>query len=53
MLFVEAKCLYNDALTFSKSHEINEYDYKIITVQGLDKDRQQVTRKLENYSQST
>ena len=39
MLFVEAKWLYNDTLTFLKDHDISEYDTKILTVHGLDKDR--------------
>ena len=42
MLFVEAKWLYNDALTFMKDHDINEYDTKVVTVHGLDKDRNPV-----------
>ena len=50
MIFVEAKWLYNDILTFTKSHNINEYDCKITTVQGLDKDRQPVTHELKNIS---
>ena len=28
MLFVEAKWLYNDALTFMNDHDISEYDTK-------------------------
>lgn len=48
MIFVEAKWLYNDALTFMKSHDdINEYNYTIKEVQGLDKDRQPVTREIK------
>ena len=50
MIFVEAKWLYNDVLTFSNFHEINEYDYKITTVHGLDKDKQPVIRELEYLS---
>ena len=50
MIFVEAKWLYNDVLTFSKTKEINEYDYKITTVQGFDKDKQPVNRELKNLS---
>ena len=46
MLFVEAKWLYNHALTFTKEHDINDYDTKILTVNGLDKDRQSVTHEL-------
>ncbi len=47
MLFVEAKWLYNHALTFTKEHDINDYDTKILTVNGLDKDRQPVTHELQ------
>ena len=50
MIFVEAKWLYNDALTFLNGHEINGYDTKIQTVHGLDKDRQPVAHKLEYIS---
>ena len=44
MLFVEAKWLYNDALTFMNDHDISEYDTKITTVRGLDKDKNPVLR---------
>ena len=47
MLFVETKWLYNDALTFSHDHDINDYDTTIQTVHGLDKDKQPVTHELE------
>ena len=47
MLFVEAKWLYNDALTFMNDHDISEYDPKTQTVHGLDKDRQPVTHELQ------
>ncbi len=47
MLFVEAKWLYNDALTFTQKHDINDYDTSIQTVHGLDKDKQPVTHELE------
>ena len=47
MLFVEAKWLYNDALTFMKAHDINEYDTKTRTVHCLDKDHNPVTHELE------
>ena len=51
MLFVEAKWLYNDALTFiNNDHDINEYDTKTRIVHGLDKDRQPVTHELEYLS---
>ena len=44
MLFVEAKWLYNDALTFMNDHDISEYDTKVVTVHSLDKDRNPVLR---------
>ena len=47
MLFVEAKWLYNDALTFMNDHDINEYNMAVHTVHGLDKDRQPVKHELE------
>ena len=47
MLFVEAKWLYNDALTFTQEHDINDYDTTTHTVQGLDKDKQPITHELE------
>ncbi len=47
MLFVEAKWLYNDALTFTHEHDINDYDTTTHTVHGLDKDKQPVTHELE------
>ena len=47
MLFVEAKWLYNDALTFMKAHDINDYDSRTLTVHVLDKDRQPVTHDLQ------
>ena len=47
MLFVEAKWLYNDALTFTHEHDINDYDTSIRAVHGLDKDKQPVTHELE------
>ena len=47
MLFVEAKWLYNDILTFSHDHDINDYDTKTLIVQGLDKDHQPVTHELQ------
>ena len=50
MLFVEAKWLYNDALTFMKDHDISEYDTKIVTVHGLDKDRNPITHDLQYIS---
>ena len=50
MLFVEAKWLYNDALTFMKDHDISEYDTKIVTVHSLDKDRNPVTHDLQYIS---
>ena len=50
MLFVEAKWLYNDALTFMKDHDISEYDTKVVNVHGLDKDRNLVTHDLKYIS---
>ena len=50
MLFVEAKWLYNDILTFMNDHDINDYDSKTIIVHGLDKDRQPVTHELQYIS---
>ena len=50
MLFVEAKWLYNDALIFMKDHDISEYDTKIVTVQGLDKNRNSITHDLQYIS---
>lgn len=47
MLFVEAKRLYNFALSFMSEHDINDFDTKIYTVQCLDKDRQPVTHELQ------
>ena len=50
MLFVEAKWLYNDALTFMQDHDINDYDTKTLTVHGLDKERQPITHDLQYLS---
>ena len=50
MLFVEAKWLYNNVLTFLTDHDITEYDSKTLTVQGLDKDGQPVTHELRYIS---
>ena len=50
MLFVETKWLYNDALTFMKDHDISGYDTKVVTVHGLDKDRNSVTHGLQYIS---
>ena len=47
MLFVEAKWLYNDVLTFMNDHDINDYDMAVQTVNGLDKNKQPVTHELE------
>ena len=47
MLFVEAKWLYNDALTFMNDHDINDYDMKVQIVKGLDKDKKPVTHELK------
>ena len=50
MIFVEAKWLYNDALTFMNVRGINEYDTKSSTVRVLDKNRQPVTHELQYIS---
>ncbi|MBQ9403404.1 MAG: transposase [Synergistaceae bacterium] len=50
MLFVEAKRLHNDIITFMKKHDINEYDYKTQIVHNLDKDKNPVTHTLEYIS---
>ena len=47
MLFVEAKRLYNFALSFMSEHDINDFDTKISAVQTLDKDRQPVVHELQ------
>ena len=47
MLFVEAKWLYNFALSFMNEHDINDFDTKISTVKNLDKDRQHVMHELQ------
>ena len=47
MLFVEAKWLYNDVLTFMNTQDINNYGYKVKTVHALDKDKNTVMRELE------
>ena len=47
MLFVEAKWLYNFALSFMTEHDINDFDTKIFTIQNLDKDRQPVIHELQ------
>ena len=47
MLFVEAKWLYNFALSFLKKHYINDFDTKTLTVHTLDKDRQPVSHELQ------
>ena len=50
MLFVEARWLYNDILTFSNEHRISEYDYKVQRVYGLDQDKNSVQHKLNFLS---
>ena len=50
MIFVEAKRLYNDAITFMNDHDINDYDTKTLTVHTLDKDHNPVTHKLQYIS---
>lgn len=50
MLFVEAKRLYNDALTFMQTHSISDYDPATRRVHVLDKDRQPVTHEIHYLS---
>ncbi len=50
MLFVEAKWLYNDAITFMIEHDINDYDTAAQTVNALDKYGQPVTHDLQYIS---
>ena len=50
MIFVEAKRLYNDAITFMNDHDINDYDTKILTVHALDKDHNPVIHELQYIS---
>ena len=50
MIFVEAKWLYNDAISFMNEHDIYDYDSQRLTVQGLDKDRNPVTHELRYIS---
>ena len=47
MLFVEAKWIYNDALTFSKENNIADYDTKTKTVTVFNKDKIPETRELK------
>ena len=47
MIFVEAKRLYNFALSFMTEHGINDFDTKINTVQCLDKDHKPVMHELQ------
>ena len=47
MLFVEAKWMYNDALTFSKDNNIADYDTKTKAVTVFNKDREPETRELK------
>ena len=50
MLFVEAKWLYNDILTFINNHDIDDYNIKTLTVQGLDKNGDPVEHELQYLS---
>ena len=47
MLFVEAKWIYNDALTFGKDNNISDYDTKIKVVTVFNKDKIPETRELK------
>ena len=50
MLFVEAKWMYNDILTFSKDNNIKEYDTKTKNVTVFNKDKIPETRELKYIS---
>ena len=50
MLFVEAKWIYNDILTFSKDNNIKEYDTKTKSVTVFNKDKIPETRELKYIS---
>ena len=47
MLFVEAKWIYNDTLTFGKDNNISDYDTKIKVVTVFNKDKIPETRELK------
>ena len=47
MLFVEAKWMYNDILTFSKNNNISDYDTKIKVITVFNKDKIPETRELK------
>ena len=47
MLFVEAKWIYNDALTFGKDNNISDYDTKIKVITVFNKDKIPETRELK------
>lgn len=47
MLFVEAKWMYNDILTFSKENNLTNYDTKIKSVTVFNKDKIPETRELK------
>ena len=47
MIFVEAKWLYNDAISFMNDHDIYDYAPQKSAVQGLDKDRNPVIHELQ------
>ena len=47
MIFVEAKWMYNDALTFSKDNNIADYDTKTKTVTVFNKDKIPEIRELK------
>ena len=50
MIFFEAKWLYNDILTFINNHDIDDYNIKTLTVQGLDKNGDPVEHELQYLS---
>ena len=47
MLFVEAKWMYNDILTFSKNNNISDYDTKIKVITVFNKNSEPETRELK------
>ena len=50
MIFVEAKWLYNDIITFGKENDVFEYNTKVKNVIALNKDREPEMRELKYIS---
>ena len=48
MIFVEAKWFYNNILSWSENHDINDFDTKIKKVNILNKDKEIETKELKN-----